>query len=261
MKFNVNIVANEHVFGELANAIVLSLNELGHDAKVSNDLTDNNIIIKAFRQYNTSNGKRNILFQTEELWNRREKGIYDLSSGYSKVWEMYEENTKIPIGTKNVLYCPIGYSEAFETKLPYPIEDIDAYFYGSLTDRRKECLSKLNKAIGETNIFGIDRDQKILRSKIILNIKANDLWFCSPLHCLLAICKKKFMLCEKVDGGYGPYIPGLHFIEFTDVTDANEKIEYWLSHDKERKEFAVNAYEDLKKNVVFTEYIKKCLEG
>jgi hypothetical protein len=67
MKFNVNIVANEHVFGELANAIVLSLNELGHDAKVSNDLTDNNIIIKAFRQYNTSNGKRNILFQTEEL--------------------------------------------------------------------------------------------------------------------------------------------------------------------------------------------------
>jgi spore maturation protein CgeB len=45
------------------------------------------------------------------------------------------------------------------------------------------------------------------------------------------------------------------------VNDANEKIEYWLSHDKERKEFAVNAYEDLKKNVVFTEYIKKCLEG
>jgi hypothetical protein len=263
MKFNINMIASEFVFIELANAISLSLNELGHESKVSEELTDNNIIIKSFRPFNTNNGKKNILFQTEQLWNRRERGVYDLSCGYNKVWEMYEENVKISKGTKNVVYCPIGYSKFFETNLKKSKEDIDIFFYGSLTDRRKNILNELNKMpyniLGETNIYGIERDKKILRSKMVINIKAHDLWFLGPLHCLLAICKKKFMLCEKVDGGYGPYIAGKHFIEFDNIEDGKEKIDYWLKHDKEREDFAINAYEDIKKNFIFTEYIKNCL--
>jgi len=92
---------------------------------------------------------------------------------------MYKANTRIPVGTENVRYCPIGYSPAFENGLPVVEEDMDVYFYGSLTPRRKDVIMKLREnnidIHDHTNIYGIQRDQYIMRSKIIMNIKASDM--------------------------------------------------------------------------------------
>jgi hypothetical protein len=70
MDCKVIMVASNLVFIELANAIVMSLQEIGHTASTTRDVnvkSDLNIIIKAGRPYNTSINKTNILFQTEQL--------------------------------------------------------------------------------------------------------------------------------------------------------------------------------------------------
>lgn len=271
MHFKILMIAADTVFCELANAIAHSIRELGHQAEISKSDKDfgknGTIVIKAFRRFEHSEVPRHrILFQPEELWNRRDRGFYDLSNGWTRVLEMFKENTEIKKGTENVFYCPIGWSPAFETDLPEVEEDIDVYFYGSMLPRRekffKELREKTNLNIrAEYGDFGIERDKLIMRSKVILNIKANEKWFYTSLRCLLAQCKKKIMLCEKADGGYGPYIPGKHFFEFNNMEEAIEKISYLVNNPKTRENFANDVYNDLKKNYNFTKFLASGLKG
>ena len=69
------------------------------------------------------------------------------------------------------------------------------------------------------------------------------------------------MLIEKPSGGYGLFKPGKHFIEFQNFEDCKQKLLYWLDHEKERKAFSENAYNDIKKNCNFTEGFAKAMEG
>ena len=264
MNCNIITVANPKSFEEVLNAFKYSLEELGHNVKIVDNTEKNyghlNIVVKALRSYdhNVIPGIR-ILFQTEELWNRREKGIYDLSKGWKRVLELYPENLKLR-NTENVVYFPIGYSRAFEINLPEQEEDLDVYFFGSMTKRRKSLKIMLENSGLKVRIvegeFGEKRNINIMRSKIILNMKAHDLWSYGPLHCLLAQCSKKFMLCEHTGIGYGIYKPGKHFAEFKDPDDMIPSIKWWLDHEKERKNFANNAYDDIKNNMNFTNILK-----
>lgn len=271
MDCKIVLISSLGVFGELCNGLVHSLNELGHTASIVIPQDPNeyesgklNIIIKALRPAKLKSGI-NVLYQTEGLWNRRQKGVYDLSSGYNRVLELFEENCKIKIGTKNVVYCPIGWSPAFENGLPKVEEDIDIYFYGADTIRRKTILSNISNMgynlIVDRNCYGRERDKKIMRSKITINMRAHEKWSYGPLHSLLAQCNKKMVLSEVSSDGYGPYIPNRHFIEWNDLNDLKEKADYWLNHNKEREEFAENVYNELKKDYTMTKYLKDGLRG
>jgi hypothetical protein len=271
---SVIVAANRGVFIELANALAHSMNELGFESIVYDDVNFKykrdsgwiNIVLRAFRpfEFGGITGKK-ILFQTEELHNRRDDGYYDMGVGYDRVLELYKANTEIPLGTHNVVYCPIGYSPAFETDLPEVEEDIDVLFYGSMTDRRKEIQERLNKMgmniLFVNEVYGKERDELIMRSKIVLNVKAYDQWCYGPLHCILSQCKKKFTLTEKGNGGYGPFVQDKHFIEYDGLEDLEDSIWYWVKNDKERNEFAVEAYENIKSDINFTEFVEKGLKG
>lgn len=269
--FRIIMVASWPVFIEQAKALEHSLYELGADSVVIQDDADikdehfyGNIVIKALRQWLPNfRGGMKILFQTEELWNRRQWGRYDLSAHYDRVLEMYDENVRIKFGTNNVVYCPVGYSPVWESNLPEVEEDIDVFFHGSLTPRREEFerhLRKLGlKTLFTSKSYGLERDKLIMRSKIDINIKAHDKWSYGPMHCLPAQANKKFMLAEKANGGYGPFKPGLHVAEYNGLKDCKEKVLYWLKHEEERKEFARRAYEDMKANCDFTEILRKAL--
>jgi hypothetical protein len=205
-------------------------------------------------------------FFTEELWNRRERGVYDMCQGYDRALELYKANTKLK-GTENVRWCPIGYSPAFELKSPVEIEeDIDILFFGSKTERRKNFEKDIKKhlkgkvIIFRDGLFGEERDKLILRSKIVTNVKAHDMWSYGPLHCLLSQCKKKMTFSEKANGGYGPFIPNKHFIEYNSVEDFVKKAKKYLENEEERKDFAKRAYKEIKKNCKFTKYLKNALE-
>lgn len=268
------ITVNENIFGEHARAIEYSLKELGvcESAIIQDNADVNfskhydlNFVMRAFRPFPIERiSGYKIIFQTEELWNRRERGFYDMGQGYDLALEMYDENVRIPAGTQNVVYCPVGYSPVWESHLPEVEEGIDVLFYGSFTDRRKsfefDIRSKTDlNVIFTQDHYGLERDKFIMRSKIVLNIKAHDLWSYGPMHCLPTQANKKFMLAEKANGGYGPFKPGVHFVEYNGIDDCKEKIRYWLAHDKERKEFAINAYSDMVKTCDFTEILKNAL--
>ena len=265
MKCNIIVAVDRRPFEEVINAFKYSLEELGHSVYIVDDSEnkygDLNIVIKAFRAYEHSriHGIK-ILLQTEELWNRREKGIYDMGNGWKRVLEMYNENLALR-NTENVVFFPIGYSKAFEFDIPKQEEDIDVYFYGALTERRRQ-LGVILESSGLKvrviqNEFGEERNKNIMRSKIVINMKAHDLWSYGPIHCLSAQCNKKFMLCEHTGIGYGPYIPGKHFAEFKDPDDMIPTIKWWLDHSEEREKMAVDAYNDIKSNLNFTDILKK----
>lgn len=40
-----------------------------------------------------------------------------------------------------------------------------------------------------------------------------------------------------------------------------EKFEYWVSHDRERKDFEKSAYEDIKENHSMTRYLSEILKS
>ena len=274
------IVSNvsSYMFGEFINSIKYSMEELGHEIVPTIYLDENgqcpnpkhhdiNIVVSGFRPVNLKDIRGiKILSQTEELWNRREKGVYDLSNGYNRVLEQFMENVNIPRGTDNVVYCPYGYSKAYEYNLPKVEEDIDGYFYGSLTERRKGFFYEVAQS-NRFNIrdiegeFGEERNKNIMRSKIIIDCKASDNWSISKIRCYLGQANKKFILAEKSSVAVHPYVPNKHYIEYDGVNDFIDKMNYWLKHDDERNEFALNAHNDLKENCQFTQYIEKGLKG
>ncbi len=280
-KARIICVANGLVFQELMESIAYSLDEISlkntgkkygkiiiqDDTKVNvNEPFDLNFIIRAFRPYGVGRlaGGKRILVQPEECWNDREKGFYRhaLTVGCDRVLEMYDENVKLKFGYPDVIkYCPVGYSPVWEKNLPEVEEDIDVLFHGSLTPRRKEFARALGTAgfncVFSDKLYGLEREKKIMRSKVVLNIKAHPKWSYGPLHCLPTQCQKKFILAEKADGGYGPFIPGRHLSEYNGIDDCLAKVDYWISHEKERKEFSIRAYNLMVKECDFT----KIFEG
>ena len=265
------IVASYNVFIELAEMIKYSLNELGIkkvgifdsvDLKPDNNNFTFSFIIRAFRKFSTFGlpGYK-ILFQTEECWNDRANGVYryDFIQGSNRILEMYDENCKLQ-STGKVRYCPVGYSPIWEREMPRVQEDIDILFFGSLTPRREKFLNSLRSKYNVRayrDIFGKERDELINRSKITLNIKAHDKWSYGPLHCLPAQCNKKFMMAEKADGGYGPFVPNKHIIEYDGLNDLHDKVDMWMRTGRnDRDDFARTAYEDMVRTCDFTKILK-----
>jgi hypothetical protein len=288
MKARIVIAASGLVFTELAEMIAYSLDEILLRTKgmkfeeiliqdnlevgpgvapLSNYPSDFVFVIRAFRKFYPTNMKGSkILFQTEECWNDRSRGEYrnDLLNGVDRVLEMYDENCKLN-NAAIVHYCPVGYSPIWEKNLPEVEEDIDVLFHGSLTDRRKNFEFAIRRAgftaVFSDDLYGLERDKMIMRSKVVINIKAHDKWSYGPLHCLPTQCQMKFMLAERANGGYGPFVPGVHLQEFDGITDCLEKLDYWISHEKERKEFSKSAYENMVRDCNFTNIFATAMKG
>ncbi len=269
------IVAGYDVFIELAEMLKYSLLELGLDkvdiydsADVKPILYHISIIIRAFRKYTSwALPGYKILFQTEECWNDRKRGVYryELLEGVHRILEMYDENCKLG-NTQKVHYCPVGYSPVWEHNLPKVDEDIDILFHGSITPRRKKFLDELSKkynVMATSDTFGDKRAELINRSKIVLNIKANDKWSFGPLHCLPAMANKKFMLAEKANGGYGPFKPQFHFKEYNGLHGKKgllDAVKYWINAGREaRDEFAEHAHKWMKVECDFTKIVKNAM--
>lgn len=273
-KVRIFSVAHEPNFIEPMRGIALSCSELGHDAKVvgwknkGTDFGDINIVITAHRPFDPVNSlprsSTNILFQVEELWNRREKGVYDKAHGWDYVLELFEENCKISMGTERVRYFPLGWSSAFGTEL-YHDKSLNGYFFGSMTPRRQAAQSQLNDKFARIRFtqgeWGTDRDDNIVRAKINVSIKANDVWDFAPIRALLVLCKGGFLLCEESDSGYGPYKPGGHFVTFKNQRELIIKFRYYLARPKVRQDFAHAACEHLKRNCVLTTNLATAMQG
>ena len=194
--------------------------------------------------------KCKIFCQLEQLMNCRADGGYHVANGFDFILEIFRENMKLR-GTQKVWYCPIGYTPTWERpkfRRPKPSrtrKDIDVLFWGNTSIREKSLDFLKDNGINveySSNLYGDELYECISHSKIIIWLKHTNCIDYAQLHCLPA--QGEFVLVEK-SGDYGLFVPGLDFEIFEDRDDLLKKINYYLEHEKEREEFAKNAYKHL----------------
>lgn len=279
MKANIIILAHPEHFDELALAFKFALEKLkgavveiyGDVPARREDFGDLNIYITGLKQLKSGqydNRRVNVLCQVEELWKDREENKYRGFGPYSRILELYDINTKIR-NTGNVRFFPLGYSEAFGE--PEDREEFfDVFFFGSKRglwgENRRFPVQNILREEGWNTIFsdkivGEERTRFINESRINLFIRHSNRGLYSPLRALSIQSRGKFFLNEVCQEGYGPYQPGKHFMEYRDSKDLLQKIRYWIENERERKEFAAAAREDLMKNHHFEDYFVEAMKG
>jgi len=260
MKFNICASGLSGYFQEYANAVKLSLEEIGHtvdDVSVGKNPTPykpNEVVIvimgKGFK-HKFPKDTINILLFTEQ-WMNIEK-YEKFCVGYDHIFD----NFKSVQERRNTIFCPIGWSPAFETDIPH--KNIHNYFlFGSGNPpHRKKWIAKYKNEIlyFYHGCFGRERDKNIVESKINLMISGAKNWIFPTLHFILVVSKGKFLACDPhVD--YYPYVPGKHVFVFDEFKECKK----WLKDNEARKDFERKAYEDIKKNHSFTYYLGRALE-
>ena len=97
-------------------------------------------------------------------------------------------------------------------------------------------------------------------AKINLNISLRSIKTGIPLRCFDIIASGGFLLTNYQADFADCFSDGEDYIYYADEEDMLYKIDYFLSHESERKEIAANAYEKLKKYHTYEERIKDILE-
>lgn len=93
-------------------------------------------------------------------------------------------------------------------------------------------------------------------SKINLNITLKSIHSGIPLRAMDILGAGGFLLTNYQADFLDFFVPDEDFVYYTDTNDLLTKIDYYLSHDKERKEIAVNGHNKVLKNHSF----EKCFQ-
>lgn len=265
MKFNICVVGKKNTFIETSNALKLSLEELGHNVDkitfgkfppiyIPNEVTI--VVMGKAVKLPLSKDSLNIFFCMEQ-WNKNKVDIEGTRNQFNIIFDIFKENNKTY--SKNSILCPIGWSPAFETNLTNIKSNNNFFLFGSghPTYRNRWIQKNQNQIIYLRNgIFGIERDKLIMRSKINLMVRGFNSWLLPPLHMMLIICKKKFLMMDQ-HAEYYPYEPGKQFKIFDKFP---QDCSYWLNNHEARREVELSVYEDVKENHKFTKYLEIALK-
>ena len=97
-------------------------------------------------------------------------------------------------------------------------------------------------------------------SKINLNITLKSIQSGIPLRAMDIMGAGGFLLTNFQADFLDYFIPDQDFVYFSDHEDLLNKIEYYLSHDKERKEIAQNGHQKVKENHSFEKCFQEMLQ-
>jgi hypothetical protein len=278
MKINIIVCGRLRTFGELVQAFTISLQEMGHTVSnvyekhwmyplpvVDNRGIDVNLYIGvAWRFFEmTEKGESgnvdpnvlNIAYNTEQ-WDK--KGSVD-----EKKWVNVVKKCDVTIDMfKNrydwdtsTIYCPVGWSSAFEIKNLTSNKNIDIYHIGSIGNRDKRVFQQYDDMITSPDGWGSERNDAISRSKIHLILRLRRDYEFPQIRGMFSMCNKVFTLTNRHDN-YGIYELNKHLMLFKD-DDFEVDTKYWLDNETIRTEFAVECYNDIKKNHKFTMYLER----
>jgi len=170
---------------ELAELIVLTLRELGHETHFLLDEfepTRRNIIVGchlADPSWISRIPKSSIVVNTEQIYDQLHSAWKDNIFQWVKNFEAWDYSVRnISVfnesGIPNVKLLRIGHQAELTRIVPETAPDIDVLFYGSVTDRRAKIFDEIrNRGLNLVNLFGVygaERDNYIARSKIVLNL-------------------------------------------------------------------------------------------
>lgn len=156
------------------------------------------------------------------------------------------------IDKKNSSILLSGFDETIHRSTKGIKQDIDILFVGTLTSRRKYILNKLQSKFRVTivNAFGEDLVNYFNRSKIVLNIHAED-YKDTETRVFEVLGSGSFLLTERLSEE-NPFINNKHIIEFSDYDELCAKAEFFLKHDEERNTISRHGYEEAIKHNTYT---------
>lgn len=147
------------------------------------------------------------------------------------------------------IIAPVGYHPALHGRDLGLERDIDVAFLGRMhTNRRLSLLDRVTKdlkqrgitvTIPESEVDGEARTHFFNRVKIVLNLFQNPHDFVG-LRMMYCAANKALMVSEP-PADTEPFVPGRHIIT-APVEKLAETIEYYLSHEEQRKEIVEGAY-------------------
>ena len=97
-------------------------------------------------------------------------------------------------------------------------------------------------------------------SKINLNITLKSIQSGIPLRAMDIMGAGGFLLTNYQADFLNYFVPDEDFVYYNDSDDLLNKIEYYLSHEKERKEIAANGHEKTKENHSFEKCFRDILK-
>ena len=188
MKFNICIIQPQNyihsfAFLELAELLMYSLKDLGHEAALQFNAIDRdarNIIIGFHLldiKYIDIVPKNSILINAEQLrggtpWN---KNILSWINKF-EIWDYSPQNIEFftQMGIFNIKHLKLGYQNELARIITKDNKTIDVLFYGSVNERRAKILEGLKShglnVHASFGVYGKERDDLIASSKVVLNM-------------------------------------------------------------------------------------------
>ena len=96
-------------------------------------------------------------------------------------------------------------------------------------------------------------------AKINLNISLRSILTGIPLRAFDIMGNGGFLLSNYQEDFREHFVPDEDFVYYESYGDLMDKVDYYLSHDKERREIAANGYEKVKQGHTFKERVDEIL--
>lgn len=134
-----------------------------------------------------------------------------------------------------------SFAPSFHRPIQNIDKDIDVLFCGTLTPRRKRMLELLCERcnVSITSGFGESLVLLLNRAKIVLNIHGDD-YLDTETRVFEALGCGAFLLTERLSAE-NPF-SSLELVQFDDLEEAVQKIEYYLRNEDERAQIARAGY-------------------
>lgn len=274
------VVANGNYFSDGRDFIVKSIREFGFEAEGFDDFEGFReynptcvLVIGITTQPKPKDpSKIWVAFQTEQLYNEKTGGIHQTpwwlkkTVPYIKEYDIIVEHSYTNAETlekilnkkrnrKTILVDPIfGAGDKFFDNSGEDEKEYDLFFVGwhsrlknCLYSRRDVILNALAKKYKvyppSNNLWGEKKQEAIRKSKICLNLHYEEARFMETGRLWDYFSNHAFVMSDRIYNSY-PFVENEDYCSFF-LTDIEKKIDYYLSHDEERKRIADNAFEKI----------------
>jgi acetyltransferase-like isoleucine patch superfamily enzyme len=240
MQFAVLIISppeysHSQAFLEVAESFHYGLIALGHDSILTTGVSQDRLHIVfgaiLLPSYPLELPSNSIIYNLEQLssdspWLTPE--MLDIFRSFT-MWDYSQLNIErfALLGLTNIQHVPIGYISQLSRIEQRPIEnqDIEVLFYGSMNERRLNIINQLQtvgvKVHTAFDTYGIERDQLIARSKVILNVHFYPAQVFEIVRVSYLLANKKFVISEDAqDSTEVDYFrPGVVFTSYENLVE------------------------------------------
>jgi spore maturation protein CgeB len=150
-----------------------------------------------------------------------------------------------------------GFDETVHRRIPGTEKDIDVLFVGTILPRREKILNRLQKSfnISVQKAFGEGMVELFNRANIVLNIHAEE-FPDTETRIFESLGCGAFVISETL-ADESPFRHKEHIVEAKSIDVIEELIDYYLVHDEEREQIAMQGHEEALRNHTYTERAKQ----